>query len=560
MDHAEHFRLRRVDYLVIILLGLAQAATVVGFALLLRGIIDAMAPAAVGAAYHAAFQAALLQCAALAGLAVVSGALRAAEFSWAERAGYEVVRRLRMTMYEHMQGMLPSELRHRARGGLLLRLTGDLSMARMWLSRGLLQGTASLIIVVAGIAVVIVLDPWIGLAMLFALAATAAVSALSGRAMRSSTRLMRRRRSLVIGNIDEQINALAVQQVGGRTRGERDRLSRQNDDLTEALITVAGLRGRLRGVALTGSILVTALVLLVGLVQVRAGFTEVGTVVAALVVSRLVSGRVRSLGLAHDYWHRNLVSQQKIAEFLSSSSSGWDRPELERLRVRRGAISFEGVTAGAVRDLTMVVPGGRIVGITGPSGAGKSTLLRLVACQQLPEEGRVLVDDQDLATVNPLSVARQIGYESADLPLLRGSILRNITYNERDASAMEVQRVAYSLGLESVLRRHGGVDAWLTEGGSNLSLGERQLVSLTRALVGNPPILLLDEPLSSLDAESRRVVLDHVTRYRGTVLFISHDAQELARTDEVWTMYDGRIIDISPGSAYAARNPWEAVA
>ena len=119
-------------------------------------------------------------------------------------------------MYDHLQGMTPRQIQHRSRGGMILRFIGDLSMLRTWISRGLLGGAVALIVLIPPWRL-IVLNYRIGLILIAVLAAGAAVSFASGQAMRRATRTMRRRRSLLISNLDEQINALPVVQVFGRS-------------------------------------------------------------------------------------------------------------------------------------------------------------------------------------------------------------------------------------------------------------------------------------------------------------------------------------------------------
>ena len=174
-------------------------------------------------------------------------------------------------------------------------------MLRMWISRGLLGGSVAVIVVVGTLVPLAIVDPWIGISMAAVLSCGAAISLTNGKRMRSATRTMRRRRSLVTGVIDEQINALEVVQVSGRAPGEHSRLSRQNVMLNRSLCRVAELRGRLRGIADGTGLLTLVAVLAVGLVEVRRGYASVGLVVAAVSATRLLDGPVRTLGLAHDY-------------------------------------------------------------------------------------------------------------------------------------------------------------------------------------------------------------------------------------------------------------------
>jgi ABC-type multidrug transport system fused ATPase/permease subunit len=549
------FRLRTGDIVRIVLLGLGEVVTLVGFLLLLLLVVDSLTLKGVGADADAQLRRSMLELLAMAGLALLHGWLRAVEFSLAERAGYEVVRGLRMQMYGHLQGMAPRQLQRRSRGGLLLRFIGDLSMLRTYLSRGLLGGLVALIVLIGTLAVLLVLNPWIGGSIVAVLCAGAATSLGQGRRMRSATRVMRRRRSLVTSNIDEQVGALPVVQVYGRYGGEYSRLSRQNDSLTRALCRVAALRGRLRGISAATGLLSSVAVLAVGTLEVRRGGASIGLVVASLTATRQLTGPVRTLGLAHDYWHRSQVSRQKLVDFLNSSTRDIDEPA-QPLKVSRGRVELRAVSvAGALEHVSAVADRGQLVAITGPSGAGKSTVLDLVARLAEPDEGDVLIDDQPLSTTSIRSSSRRVGVVGPDFPLMRGSLLRNVTYRWPQAPADEVVRVMELTGLTEMIKRlPQGLDTWVTEGGRNLSAGQRQRIALARALVGNPTILLLDEPTAWLDPAEREVFQQIIARHRGTILLVTQDPWELSLADQVWVMDGGRLVEAMSGEDYTDRS------
>jgi ATP-binding cassette subfamily B protein len=449
--------------------------------------------------------------------------------------------------------MMPEHLLHRARGGLLLRLTGDLSMVRMWLSRGQLQGASAAIVLAAGLAGAFLLDWVMASALVASLSVGAVLSLANGRAMRSATRTMRRRRSLVIGNIDEQINALAVTQVAGRIAGERARLSRQNDSLNRSLKRVAGLRGRLRGLSTGTSMVATSAVVATGVVRARTGAVLPETVLLEVLVARFLTRPVRTLGLMHDYWHRGLVSRQKILDFLASSGRAEEEEQLPPLRVRRGRVTFEHVSVpGLLDDFSAVAEPGTVVAITGGPGSGGPALLRLLARMLEPEEGRVLVDDQELSQTRPSSIGRHVGMASPDLPLMRGTVSRNLTYGAREARPDEVQRVVLGLGLDRSLGRLGpaGVREWLVEGGQNVTFGDRQLVALGRALMGAPRIVLLDNPLSGMGPQTRLDARAMILRHRGTVLWCTDDPEDLVEADVVWTLSQDKGVEVVSGAEY----------
>lgn len=545
----DSFRIRRRDFALVLAIGFAEVAALIGFLYLVHDIITRITPTTVGAAAGAEWRQLWIDLGLLTGVVLVHSWLRAVEFSVTEKIGYRIVQQLRMDMHWHLQGMTQRQFQFRARGGLLLRFTGDLSMLRTWISRGLLGGLVSLVVLVGVIGVLSWLNPWIGLTCLVVILAGSALSLAQGAAMRSATRVMRRRRSLLTSNVDEQLGALNVVQAFGRSGGERNRLRRQNNSLNRSLFRIAELRGRLRGLSTGTALLMVVAVLAIGAVEVRRGAADLAMVIAVLTVVRQLTPHVRTIGLAHDYWHRAVVSRQKLRDFFLSSSRALPTDPTEPLRARRGAVTLESVTVlGSLDEVSLSVAAGERVLLRGPVGAGKSTLLGVVSRQVDPTAGTVRIDDQDLARCSSASVARAVGIVSPQLGLVRGTIRRNLTYSCPDATDEEIQRVAFATGLDDMLSQvPQGLTTWITEGGTNLSIGQRQWIMLARGLMGNPPILLLDEPTAHLGTAAVDALIDFLRRYDGTVLFTTQDPRLAAVADRVVTLVAGRVVpDGSP--------------
>ncbi|MGH3656602.1 MAG: ATP-binding cassette domain-containing protein, partial [Micromonosporaceae bacterium] len=166
----------------------------------------------------------------------------------------------------------------------------------------------------------------------------------------------------------------------------------------------------------------------------------------------------------------------------------------------------------------------------------------------------VLIDGQILTEMTPRYTFRMIGMVGPDLPLMRGTLRRNLTYRQRNTDAEELRRVVFATGLDRVLTQlPEGLMTWLVESGRNLSAGQRQLIALGRAMIGNPPILLLDEPTAGLDAQGKADVRRTMARYHGTVLLASHDPAELALADQVWVLERGRVIETLSADEYRSR-------
>lgn len=541
------------DFARIGLLALGQAVTLVATLLLLRSLVDALALGDAGQAQVLRGLPWLL------GAVLANSALRGVESSVSERIGYEMVRTLRMRMYGHLQGMSIRQLQGRSRGGLLLRFTGDLSMLRTWISRGLARGLVSGVVLVAGFGVVAYLNVRLALVVASVLCFGTATLVYYGPALQRITRAVRRKRSLLTSNIDEQIHALAVVQVFGRSGGEYERLSRQNDALSESLTDTARLRGRMLAISSATGWLAIVAVLFVGALEIAAGNASVGVIATAMIAARQLGGPVRRLGLAYDYRQRAIVSEKKVSEFLRSSSRDLDDPERPGIRVGKAAVELHNVTVrGSLYGATGRLPAGRVLAITGPNGAGKSTLLGVIAGLVDPDEGDVVIDGQVAAECTLRSRFKRIGVVGNDFPLMAGTVRRNLTYRYPSATDEEISRVVANCRLEDVIAElPGGLSAWLNEGGRNLSVGQRQRVALARALMGNPPILLLDEPTLNLDARGAEALRSTIAHHHGTVVLVTHEEEEAALADEVWVLEGGRIVEQLTGDEYRDR-VWHA--
>jgi ABC-type multidrug transport system fused ATPase/permease subunit len=210
-----------------------------------------------------------------------------------------------------------------------------------------------------------------------------------------------------------------------------------------------------------------------------------------------------------------------------------------------GWLAFEGVGVdGALKNVTAMVKPGSKVAVVGPNGSGKSTLLALVARLATPDQGAVLIDAQDLAGTSVSSSRRVVGMAGPDLPLLRGSIRKNLLYRWPDAPQEEIDRVCALCELDELLQElPEGMECRLTEGGMNLSLGQRQRLALARALVGEPRVLLLDEADANLDPKAAGVLNRVLCEFKGTVLMVTHRPDRLAAADLIWHLEDGRLVE-----------------
>ena len=479
----------------------------------------------------------------LAAAAAVTAALRGRERVDAERLGQAYTHRLRIHLFEHLTEMSARTVGQKPQGSTAMRFVGDLTVLRRWVSRGLARLVVAGTMAVGALSALAFVSPVLSTSVAVTIVAGASLSLLQGGALRSADRNARRRRSRLAGNVNEKIGAIGVVQANGAVDRETRRMTRQSRRLRDAMVRRAGRLGRLDAIAEATASVAIGAVLITGVTARVAA----PTVAAAMVVVGLLSTQLRGLGRVQEYWQGARVSREAIQRFL-------DRPTMQRdadplpLEAGPGRLEMEALTLdGAVTDVDAVVEPGSTVAIVGPNGAGKSSLLGLIARMVDPRSGAVRLDGQDLASASIDDVRGAIGFVAPDLPLLRGSLRRNLTYRRPDAEADEVADVAARCGLDGLISRlDDGYETRIAEGGRDLSSGERQRVLLARALLGHPLVLLLDEADANLDPATTGVVDRVLREYDGTTLIVTHRRQRLASADVVWFFDSGRLVESGP--------------
>ena len=526
--------------------GLGQAVVVVGTVLLVRLAFDRLIRKSIPDSLPLMIWVGL----GLVAAAVCMSWLRMLERIDAEQMGQDYTHRIRIKLFDHLSALAPRALQTRSRGAIVLRFIGDLNALKRWVSLGLARVTVAGVTTVGSLLALAVVN-WVLAAGVTVILAIGTIYVLSlGKQLREAVKEGRRRRSYLAANVNEKVASMAVVQVFGQSDRERRRIGRQSRRLKKAMVVRAKRIGLLRAVTHTTTALASGAVLLLGANQVASGRATPGTVVAAMTIVGLLVPALRDLGRVYEYWHAAQVSAKKIRQFLKTPTLVTELAGAPDLKPGQGRLEFANIgLSGSVKGVTAVAEPGKVVALVGPNGAGKSTLLSLAARLIDPDEGKILLDGQDLSKHSLASVRRAIGMMSPDLPLLRGTIEKNLRYSWPDAPVEEIHRVKALCEIDKVLAELPKAEQTrVTEGGGNLSLGQRQRIALARALLGNPSILLLDEADAHLDHDSTAVLDRILADYRGTVLLVTHSNDRLAAADVVWRMQDGRLTEVASPS------------
>ena len=319
----------------------------------------------------------------------------------------------------------------------------------------------------------------------------------------------------------------------------------------------------------------TVMILWVGARAVMQGDLSIGQLIAFNMLAGRVSGPVlRVVQLWQDFQQAS-ISVRKLGDILNTPGEPSHDRKRASLPELKGHIQFDNVTfryrpeaPEILREVSMEIPAGQVLGIVGRSGSGKSTLAKLIQRLHVPASGRVLIDGVDLAMVDSVWLRHQIGVVQQESILFSRSVRENIALRDPGMPLSRVIKAAEQAGAhEFILQLPEGYDTQVGELGSSLSGGQRQRIAIARALAVNPRILILDEATSALDYESEQAVqsgMESICRGR-TVIVIAHRLSALRLVDRVIVVEDGRLVEdgehgelLSAGGYYAGMHARQA--
>ncbi|MBV9824842.1 MAG: type I secretion system permease/ATPase [Alphaproteobacteria bacterium] len=308
--------------------------------------------------------------------------------------------------------------------------------------------------------------------------------------------------------------------------------------------------------------LTTALTLLFGAYAVMQGDLTVGALVAFnMIAGQTIQPILRLSQLWQDFQQIS-VSVERLGDILNYPTESDSVPSVMPARPR-GAIDIKRVTfryrpdaAEALRDVSLTIRPGEVIGIVGPSGSGKSTLTKLLQRLYQPTEGAILLDGNDLNNLDPAWLRSNIGVVMQENLLFNRSVHDNIAFANPGLPRARVMELARLTGADAFIARlPQGYDTVIEERGANLSGGQRQRIAIARALATNPPILIFDEATSALDYESERIIQQNmaaITRGR-TALVIAHRLAAVRHCHRIIGIAEGRVVEVGTHAELLAR-------
>lgn len=296
----------------------------------------------------------------------------------------------------------------------------------------------------------------------------------------------------------------------------------------------------------------TAVILWYGGQQVIAGALSIGGVTQFVLYLGSLAMPIRRLGMIANLYSRTVSAGQRILEILDSESTVKDKPGAKELGRVKGEVSFEKVSFGyntispALKEISFQARPGETVALLGGSGSGKSTLANLISRFYDVTGGRVMVDGVDVRDVTIVSLRRNVGIAQQDVFLFSNTIRNNIAYGMPEATLEQIMEAARAAQIHDFIQSlPQGYDTWVGERGLTLSGGEKQRIVIARAILMNPSILILDDSMSSVDAETERLIrlaLDRLIKGR-TTFIITHRLPIIRNADLILMLKDGQIAE-----------------
>ncbi len=467
------------------------------------------------------------------------------------RLGQLIVLRLREHLFGHLTTLSLRYFSHQRAGWIISRITNDVDALSDVLSEGLSTLVGNVLTLTGAIIALAILDWRLALATMVILPPTLVVARWFQVRSHTAFADVRTRISALTAQIAESLAGMAVIQSYNREGAFRKQFSELNQANQRSNQHAQNLSSIFFPAIELFGVVATVAVLALGSRLYEHGTLTLGTLIAFIGLLSLLFQPLQELSELYGQVQSAAAAMEKITTVLDVQADIASPADARRIERVEGHVVLDHVTFAYGRDpvlhgIDLDIPAGHCVALVGMSGGGKSTLARLVGRFYDPREGAVRVDGNDLREIDLVHYRRQLGVVLQDPFLFAGSIADNLRFAAPAASDERVEETARAIGLDRVAARFSkGLGHVVREGGSGLSAGERQLISIGRALLADPRILILDEATSNIDRPTEVLIekaLDRLLHGR-TSIVIAHRLATVRRADEIVVLDHGRIAE-----------------
>jgi ATP-binding cassette, subfamily B, multidrug efflux pump len=472
------------------------------------------------------------------------------------------IRRLRGDVDRKLMTVPLSFFDRQPHGEVLSKVTNDIDNIAMALQQTLSQILVALLTALGVLLMFVVISPLLAVISIITVPLSVVVTAKIGKRAQSGFIAQWKHVGALNGQIEEAFTGHALVKVFGRRAQVEDRFRAKNGELFDAGFKAQFVSSLIMpAINFVGNLNYVAIAVVGGL-RVASGAMLLGSVQAFIQYSRQFTQNLSQLAQVANILQSGVASAERVFELLDEPDQSLDRSAASLTTASRGEVRFEDVSfrykpeVPLIDQLSLVATPGQTVAIVGPTGAGKTTLVNLLMRFYDLAGGAILIDGVDIASVPRAEVRAKLGMVLQDTWLFGGTIRDNIKYGNPRATDDDVLAASKATYVDRFVRAlPDGYDTLIDEESSNLSTGEKQLITIARAFLADPAILILDEATSSVDTRTEILVQRAMAtlRERRTSFVIAHRLSTIRDADLILVMEQGRIVETGTHDELLAR-------
>ena len=462
---------------------------------------------------------------------------------------------LRDRVFAHLQTLPLSYFQRTKTGDLMSRLTNDIQAVRELMGFGSLAIIDAVVVIVFSLTLMLTLDPWLTLWSMIAMPLIPVVVRFFGREIFRSSRETQERLSSLSAYVLENFSGIRVVQAYAQEQNQIDGLAAISMDYRSKTMWLATLWGIFWPLMQVMAGIAAAVVLWLGGRQVLQGTMTLGEFVAFNGYLAMLTWPLMAIGYTANQYQRGTAALSRIAEVLDAPASPRYRldgeadvaaPIAGAIEFRNLTFAYESGSAPVIKRLNLVIPAGTVCGIVGETGSGKSTLVNLLLRLHEPGDQQIFIDGVDIKKRSRHALENATGHVGQDIFLFSGSLGENILLGTENGEAGRLEQATRIAQLRPTIQSfHAGFGTIIGERGVRLSGGQKQRTALARAIIKNPPILILDDAFSSVDTETEEEILRELRKFMRarTTLLISHRVSTVREADKIIYLRGGEIIE-----------------
>ncbi|MCI0874127.1 MAG: ABC transporter ATP-binding protein [Chloroflexi bacterium] len=478
------------------------------------------------------------------------------------RVALKVLYDIRADMFMQLQRLALSFSDKTPIGALMARMFGDVGALQEMLESSI-EVIGDILTLIGIVVILMFLDFQLAVVTLAIVPLLFLIRVIWQPIARRAFLRMRRNSSVVGVYLDQNVSGIRVVQALNRQQENHGIMGGKVHTFFWSTVRAARLGGILMPTVelMTGTAL--ALVLIIGGGRVLSGQIEVGTMVAFLLYVQRFFEPIRMLTMHYALLQRAVASGHRIFELLDIPLAIADKPDARPIGNVSGRVEFKNVTFGydperpILRDISFVAEPGQTIALVGPTGSGKTSITALAHRFYDVQKGSITIDGHDIRDVTQESIGMVMGMVLQEPFLFSKPVLENVRYNTLNATREDVVTACKVIGAHDfVMQLENGYDTTLEQRGSNLSVGQRQLLSFARALVANPRILILDEATANIDSYTEQIIQNALKKLLAgrTALVIAHRLSTIRNADQIIVVRDGEITETGTHVELVASN------